>query len=483
MRQNGYVSLTVIVDDDELTARTMRDGLARQGVAAEVCFNAGEALARLERGGVDAVVMDDRLPDISGVEACREIARRWSAVDVLIMSSYATLDRAMAAVAAGAQDFLTKPFNINGLALRLARIRQERARRREAARRPVDGQGGSELVGTSPAMQRLRAVIEQVARSDASALLQGESGTGKELAARELHRRSRRARGPFIAINCAALPELLLESELFGHVRGAFTDARADRRGLFAEASGGTLFLDEIGELSAALQPKLLRVLEEHTVRPIGGARESPVDVRVIAATHRNLKADIESGRFRSDLYYRLDVLRVTLPPLRERGEDVVALAQCFASRAAVRELKRIRGLSEAVAQRLRGHTWPGNVRELRNCIDHAVAMSAEELIQIEDLPDALAERSDAVAELPAALAELPAALAERGGGAPQQAGAPPPSAAGHWPTLDEVERHYIERVLSSVAENRSAAARILGIDRRTLMRKLAARAGRSPSR
>jgi DNA-binding NtrC family response regulator len=472
MGQTGYVSLTVIVDDDELTARTMRDGLQRHGVIAEVCFNAGEAMARLERGGVDAVVLDDRLPDLSGVEACREIARRWSAVDVLIMSSYATLDRAMEAVQAGAHDFLTKPFNITGLALRLARIREERARRPGEILPPADGtKAGSELVGASPAMQRLRAMIEQVARSDASALLLGESGTGKELAARELHRRSRRARGPFVAVNCAALPELLLESELFGHVRGAFTDARTDRRGLFAEASGGTLFLDEIGELSAALQPKLLRVLEEHTVRPIGGAREIPVDVRVVAATHRNLKADIESGRFRSDLYYRLDVLRVTLPPLRERGDDVVALAHCFVSRAAAREHKRIRGLSDEIAQRLRCHAWPGNVRELRNCIEHAVAMSSAELIGVEDLPDSLAHPRDGE---PSVCASGAGALGGCASDADADAGAG--AGAGEWPTLDEMERRYIDRVLSSVAENRSAAARILGIDRRTLMRKLAAR-------
>ncbi|HWO19622.1 MAG TPA: sigma-54 dependent transcriptional regulator [Kofleriaceae bacterium] len=445
------MSLTIIVDDDELTARTMSDGLARQGIAAEACFSAAAALARLERGDVDTVVLDDQLPDLSGVEACCEIARRWSSVDVLVMSAYATLDRAMAAVQAGAHDFLTKPFSIKGLALRLARIREERARRAKLGlgEPPSFGERhvASELIGKSAAMQRLRVSIDQLARAGASVLLWGESGTGKELVARELHQKSRRVGGPFVAVNCAALPELLLESELFGHVRGAFTDARADRRGLFAEASGGTIFLDEIGELSAALQPKLLRTLEEHTVRPIGGPREIPIDVRVIAATHRNLKADMECGRFRPDLYYRLDVLRVTLPALREREEDIVTLAEHFAARAALREQKPIRGLSPAAAQRLRLHSWPGNVRELRNCIEHTVAMSSGELLDIADLPDELRH------------------LAER---APRE---------DDWPTLDELERRYISRVLSRVDENRSAAARILGIDRRTLMRKLARRA------
>ena len=436
----------VVVDDDELAARAMCDGLARGGIAAEACFAAPAAMARLDRGGVDVVLLDVMLAGADGIAVCGEIVRRWPAIDVLVMSAHGSLDRAVGAVKAGAHDFLTKPFTSDSLVLRIQRLAAERTQARELGelRALVDGDGFGELSGTSPAMQKVRAVLQRIVGSAATVLVTGESGTGKEIVARGLHRHGPRQTGPFVAINCAALPEALLESELFGHVRGAFTDARTDRAGLLAQASGGTVFLDEIGELPAALQPKLLRALEERAVRPVGGTCELPIDVRVVAATQRDLAAEVHAGRFRADLFYRLNVLRVALPALRERGDDVIALARRFAARAAAQERKTIRGLAPAVIDALRAHPWPGNVRELRNCLEHAVAMARTEVLELDDLPEGF--------------------------------GAPAPAPDLGWPTLDVLERDYVDRVLVHVDGNRSAAARVLGIDRRTLLRKLAVR-------
>jgi DNA-binding NtrC family response regulator len=437
----------MVVDDDELTARAMRDGLVRAGIAAEACFAANDALDRLERGGFDLVLVDVQLPGASGLDVCAEITRRWPSVDVMVMSAHGSTDRAVAAVRAGAHDFVTKPISSESLVQRVQRLASNRAR---ATGRPAGLPGRRprsqvELVGASAAMQRARELVSRFASSTANVLVTGESGTGKEIVARRLHLESARRDGPFVALNCAALPDALLESELFGHVRGAFTDARADRAGLFAQASGGTIFLDEVGELPLALQPKLLRALEDGLIRPIGGGAELPIDVRVVAATHRDLAADAAAGRFRRDLFYRLHVLRLALPPLRERADDLELLARRFVGEVAAAEGKDVRGLSADAMARLRAHPWPGNVRELRNCLAHAIALARGPWIEVDDLPDHL--RASTAAALPAA-----------------------------WSTLAERERVYIDEVLAHVGGNRSAAARVLGVDRRTLMRKLAAR-------
>ncbi len=292
-------------------------------------------------------------------------------------------------------------------------------------------------------MQRVRRLIERVAPSSTSVLIRGESGTGKELVARAVHTRSRRAAGPFVPVNCAAVPEQLLESELFGHRRGAFTGADEARVGLFREADGGTLFLDEIGEMSARLQPKLLRALQEQVVRPVGGDREVPVDVRVIAATHQDIPKAIEAGRFRADLFYRLDVIGIDVPPLRARGDDVLRLAERFLAAICARE-GTARRLEPSALEALMLYGWPGNVRELRNAVEYAVMMS-DEVIGPADLPPAI------------------------GGGVLDEA----PPASGYL-TLDEVERRHILRVYTAVGENKSEAARVLGIDRKTLHGKLA---------
>jgi len=291
-------------------------------------------------------------------------------------------------------------------------------------------------------------LVDRVADAEVSVLVTGESGTGKELVARAVHARSRRAKGPFVAVNCAAVPETLLESELFGHVRGAFTDARESRQGLFQQASGGTLFLDEIGDMPMPLQPKLLRVLQERTVRPVGGSHEVDVDVRIVAATNRDLDEAIEDHRFREDLFFRINVVQLAIPPLRARAADVLQLAQHFTARYSARSGKPVLGISAAAAERMVTYPWPGNVRELQNCIERAVALTRYDHVAVDDLPEKVRDyRSSHVL------------------------------IAGDDPTelvpMEEVERRYIRRVMDAVQGNKTAAARVLGYDRKRLYRKL----------
>lgn len=308
------------------------------------------------------------------------------------------------------------------------------------------------LVGESMAIRRLGELLTRVAALDATVLIQGESGTGKDLVARVLHARSKRAGGPFIAVNCAALTEALLESELFGHVKGAFTGATSDKPGLFEAAAHGTLFLDELGEIPAGMQAKLLRVLQERAIRAVGGVREKPVDVRVIAATNRDLEAEVRAGRFREDLYYRVNVFTIEVPPLREREGDVIVLVQHFIGEMCVKFGKMVAGIREDALQLLLAHSWPGNVRELSNCIERAVALTANEYIEVDDLPPNIL-RVQRVSEPPA----LPS------GGIFSDELVP----------ITELEARYIKHVLAQVAGNKTEASRILGIDRRTLHRKL----------
>jgi transcriptional regulator with PAS, ATPase and Fis domain len=316
---------------------------------------------------------------------------------------------------------------------------------REALGQEVEAGG---LVGQSTALRQAYTLIDRVADVDTTVLITGESGTGKEVAARALHTRGRRRTGPFVAINCAAMPEQLLESELFGHLKGAFTDARAGRTGLFVQANAGTLFLDEVGELPLGLQPKLLRALQERKVRLLGSNEEVEFDARIVAATNRDLELAVEEGRFREDLYYRLNVINLELPPLRARGNDVLLLSQHFIEHFAARTGKRVLGLSPAAAQRLLAYSWPGNVRELQNCIERAVALTSFEQLTVEDLPERVRSYT-----------------------APQTL--PEVSDMSELVTLEEVERRYIHRVLEAVGGSRTLAARILGVDRKTLYRKL----------
>jgi transcriptional regulator with PAS, ATPase and Fis domain len=300
----------------------------------------------------------------------------------------------------------------------------------------------------SPPMQRVHDLVARVAETEATVLVSGESGTGKELIAKQIHARSRHASGPFVAINCAAMPESLLESELFGHVRGAFTDARHARQGLFLEANGGTLFLDEIGEMPAGTQPKLLRALQERVVRPVGGEAETPFDARIVVATNRDLEAEIRERRFREDLFYRINVVHIHVPPLRARGDDVLTLAQSFIESFAKAHRSNVKGLSPVAAAYLLAYRWPGNVRELQNCIECAVALASHDLLVVEDLPQRLREDR---APQPVEHFEGRAALLP----------------------MDEIERRHVYSVLKAAGGNKSRAAEVLGFDRRTLYRKL----------
>ena len=442
----------LLVDDDRELRELLREQLEATGDYAVVGVgNAAEALSALSAQAIDVVVTDLRMPGTSGTKLCKEVVRLFPDVPVLLMTAFGSLDSAIDAIRAGAYDFLTKPFEPERLELSLHRALADRSLRdevRELRRRTGGGPGHAGMVGTSAPMERLYDLIDRVGHSQASVLILGESGTGKELVARALHERSKRSGEPFIAFNCAAMPEALLESELFGHERGAFTDARTARRGLLREAEGGTVFLDEIGDLSPTLQPKLLRVLQEKKLRPVGGDREVDVDVRVLAATHHDLRAEVEAGRFRADLYYRLDVITVGVPPLRERGDDVLLLADVFLDEIAVRERSDPPEISDEVARRLLAYPWPGNVRELHNCMERCVALAREGgVIRVEHLP-----------------AELQSADGDTGDSAEEPARFSP---------LYEVERRHILRVVEAVDGNKSKAARILGIDRKTLHARL----------
>jgi two-component system response regulator HydG len=441
----------LIVDDDRPMCQMLARGLAKKGFDCQWRTAADEALDYVAGAELDVVVTDVRMAGMNGLELCERIVTNRPDLPVVVITAFGSLETAIAAIRVGAYDFIPKPVDVDALELVLARAVQHRQLRAEVKRlrQALDeSRGFGALIGASPPMHELYTLLAQIAPSDASVLITGETGTGKELVARALHQGSRRHEGPFVAVNCAAIPEALLESELFGHVRGAFTGASADRVGLVVRATGGTLFLDEIGDMPVAMQSKLLRVLQERTVRPVGSDREVAFDARLISATHRDLESDLEDERFRQDLYYRINVVRVPLPPLRARGGDILLLAQHFLGRFAASADKPLRGLSPAAAERLLAYPWPGNVRELENCIERAVAVARYEEVAVDDLPERIrAYRSQHVV----IAADDPSELV----------------------SMTEVERRYIQRVLEAVEGNKTQAARILGFDRKTLYNKL----------
>jgi len=440
----------LVVDDDRDLCEVLEARLARRGYEVTWCTGAEEALERVGSETLDVVVTDLQMNHMNGLELCARIVANRPDVPVVVITAFGSMETAIAAIRAGAYDFLAKPLQTDTLDVALSRAVQHRALREELRRlRSLVEHSDSELlIGESACMRSLHELIAKVSASDAPVVVSGETGSGKELVARAIHAASRRASGPFVAVNCAAIPPTLLESELFGHVRGAFTDARHDREGLCLQADGGTLLLDEIADLPLELQPKLLRMLVVGAVRPVGSDRELPFDARVIAATHRDLRTEVEEGRFREDLFFRLEVLSVEVPPLRARGRDVLLLAQRCVERAAHSEGRRVLGLTPAAAERLFAYSWPGNVRELENAIEHAVALTSYEKIVVDDLPARIRDyRSSDVL----VASQDPSELV----------------------TLEEVERRYLLRVLESVGGNKTLAARILGLDRRTLYRKL----------
>ncbi len=441
----------LVVDDDRAMCDFVTAGLGREGFKVTGCTQPAEALSLLDGADFGAVALDLNMPGMNGIELCARIAGARPDVPVVLITAFGTMETAVAAIRAGAYDFITKPFDVEQLAMTLDRALAHRALREEVKRlRQAVAEAGrfDDILGESAAIRRVCALVAGVASSDATVLVTGESGTGKELVARALHTRGRRASGPFVAINCAAMTDSLLESELFGHARGAFTDAKESRAGLLVKARGGTLFLDELGEMPLGMQAKLLRALETRAVRPVGSDVEVPFDARLVTATNRDLEEEVERGRFRKDLYFRVNVLHVEVPPLRARGNDVLLLAQHFVDKCAARAGKAVAGLSAPAAERLLAYPWPGNVRELQNAIERAVALTAYERIVVEDLPPAVRDyrRSHVIVAGDSPSDFLP---------------------------MHEVERRYVLRVLEAVGGNKTLAARILGFDRRTMYRKL----------
>lgn len=443
----------LVVDDDQAMCDLIACELSRRDFTVAVRTSAEDAFAALQAEDFDVALTDLNMPGMGGIELCERVVANRPDVPVVVITAFGSLESAVAALRAGAYDFVTKPIEMDLLALALKRAAEHRGLQEKVkllGEAVEQSQRFEELLGASPPMRRLFDELGRLANSDASVLIIGESGTGKELAARAIHERSNRSEGPFVAINCAALPDTLLEAELFGHTKGAFTDARSARKGLLLEANGGSLLLDELGDMPLALQPKLLRALEERRVRPVGGNEEVPFDVRILASTNHDLETAVEEGRFREDLFFRVNVITVNLPPLRSRGTDVLLLAQHFLKRFAATSNKDVTGISDAAAEKLLGYSWPGNVRELRNAVERAVALTRFDKLAVEDLPEKIrAYRSSQVI----VGGDDPAELA----------------------SMEEVERRYIQHVLKTVGGNKTLAAQVLGFDRKTLYRKLAA--------
>src|SRR6184192_3917569 len=380
----------LVVDDEAAILRLLKEALTQWGYQVTGASSGAEALQALRGDMFDAVITDIRMPDMNGLELLKEIKRHDESVEVVVMTGYPTIASAVEALKEGAFDYLSKPLLLDELRHLMVRMTERRFLKGEVQSlraRLGEELSVNELVGNAPPMQRVKEIISKVATTDSPVLIEGESGTGKELVAAAIHRLSGRAKGPFIPVNCSAIPEDLLESEFFGHVRGAFSGAVSDALGLFRGANEGTIFLDEIAELSPGLQVKLLRVLQEMQVRPVGSTKAFPVDVRVIAATNRDLERAMTEGAFRQDLFYRLNVVRVLLPPLRERRDDIPALVTHFLRRFNRRFHRDVRGMAPDALATLSAYSFPGNVRELENLIERAYAMGAREQITLSDLP------------------------------------------------------------------------------------------------
>ena len=442
----------LVVDDDDSMCELLQTELSRRKLSVKAVLSAEDALAALASASFDVVLTDVNLVGGSGVDLCSSILERDPHLPVILLTAFGSMESAIRAIRAGAYDFITKPVDADVLALAIDRAAKERALHLEIQRLKgaLDESNRFEgMIGTSDTMKQVFAMIERVSDSEATVLIEGESGSGKELVAKALHARSRRRSGPFVAINCAAMPEALLESELFGHTKGAFTDAHGARQGLFQKATGGTLFLDEIGEMPPGVQAKLLRAIQERTVRPVGSDQEVPFDSRILAATHRDLEQEVAEKRFREDLYYRVNVVRIRVPALRARGDDIMLIAQQILVRMQVGRTEQVIGFNSGAVERMREYSWPGNVRELHNCVERAVALASFDRVGIADLPDrvqgfhATVRAAEEVVD-PANL--LP---------------------------MEQVERRYIVHVLRALAGNKTATAKALGFDRRTLYRKL----------
>jgi DNA-binding NtrC family response regulator len=439
----------LVIDADQSLCELIQSGLEGDGWTVSWCTRAEDGVGLALDQPHDAILLDLNLP-VGGLSVCRRITQSLADTPVILLASNADMNAAVAALRAGAYDFIDKPFEMSHLRACIERSVRERYRREVINRLAQTEASGTQpvgkLLGNSRAMVQVYDLIRRVAKSDTTVLISGESGTGKELVARALHTEGSRADAPFVAVNCAAIPANLLESELFGHVRGSFTDALADRTGLFQQAYRGTLFLDEIGELPLEMQPKLLRVLQERQVQPVGGNSTISVQTRVVAATNRELERQVANGCFRSDLYFRLNVVQLCVPPLRARGDDILLLSDHFLRAASERLGSKRRCVSPEAAKKLLEYDWPGNVRQLENVLERALTLAQGERLETEDLPDRIRTHIPAL-----------------------EAGA----TSSAFLTLDQQEQRHIAYVLRSVGGNKTQAARLLGVDRRTLYRKL----------
>jgi two-component system response regulator AtoC len=442
----------LVVDDEENLRLVVRTFLRREGYEVELAGSGDEALRLLETFGPDVILTDVRMPKMGGLDLLSTLKAKGSDVSVIVMSAYGSVDLAIEAIKAGAYDYIAKPFKPEELLLTLRKAQERESLRREnrALRQEIREKSRfEELLAKSDSMQVVFKTVAKIADFKTTALITGESGVGKELVARAIHHRSSRKGGPFVAVNCGAIPENLLESELFGYRRGAFTDAVNDRTGLFEQANGGTLLLDEIGELPLSLQVKLLRVLQEETIRRLGDTRDVKVDVRILAATHRDLTAETAAGRFREDLFYRINVLTLKIPALRERREDIPLLIDHFVARNNARLSTSIRGLTPEARKVLVEYGWPGNVRELENTIERAMVLAERDVLAVEDLPERMRDATD---QVQAQLASGELSIKK---------------------TTRVIEELLIRRALEKTRGNRTRAAELLEISHRALLYKI----------
>ena len=437
----------LVVDDDKDVGEFLRDALSRWNYDVSLAAHGREAVRLISHQIFDAALVDIWMPEMDGLQVLDEIKRHDPALEVVMMTGNPMVETAVQALKSGAYDYLIKPLNLDELQHLMQQVLEKRFLSREVhslRSRLADHLAVKDLVGGSPGMTRVKEVIATVADSDSPVLIEGESGTGKELVAAAIHRQSGRAKGPFVPVNCSAIPADLMESEFFGHVRGAFSGAVADTLGLFRSAHGGTLFLDEVAELSPTLQGKLLRVIQEKEIRPVGSTKTHAVSVRMIAATNKNLEAVVQNGSFRQDLFYRLNVVRIVVPPLRERKGDIPALITYFLRRFNERFRRDVKGIAPDAITALTAYDFPGNVRELENLLERAYALGARDEIERANLPE-LAARSDALV----VTVDEPI------------------------PTLDQAERDLIARALARFRNDKEQAARALGLTVRTLYRRI----------
>ena len=446
----------LVTDDDHVSCQFFAEALADEGYVVDQAYSGEDTLIRLQDQPYDLLITDVRMPGMNGLEVTRRVRSTYPQLPVVVMTAFGSMETAIEAIRDGAFDYVSKPMNLEAFKQTVTRAlaqRQLQEAEETASRRLEEAEPFGTIIGRSSVMIEVYKTVARAAATKSTVLLLGESGTGKELISRAIHEHSPRASRPFVAVDCGALTETLLESELFGHIRGAFTGAIADKKGVFEEASGGTCFLDEIGDISPNMQAKLLRVLQENEVRRVGGQRWLQVDMRVVAATNKDLAELVQQKVFREDLYYRLNVVTLTLPPLRERRDDIPALAQAFLGRASRENNKPLATISDEALELLSAYAWPGNIRELENTMERAVALSQQTVLVSDDLPEAIRNR-------------------QSGDVTPKGKNADA-FILSDFPTLEEVKKRYIVKVLHDTTGNVSRAAEVLDVDRRSLYRMM----------